>query len=96
LQFKYDFTEPDQEVFFAYAIPYTYSKLERFIKRISTPQNKDILMVEKLCESLGGLNIPLLKISNNASTETQIEPTKKAVLLSARIHPGESHSSHVI
>ena len=32
LQFKYNFKKPNQEVYFAYGIPYTYSKLENFIK----------------------------------------------------------------
>lgn len=50
-------------MYFAYGIPYTYSQLENFITEISDT-NKDIVKVEKLCESVSGLNLPLLVISD--------------------------------
>lgn len=31
LQFKYNFREKNQPVYFAYSIPYTYSQLQNFI-----------------------------------------------------------------
>lgn len=34
LQFSYDFQYPNQEVYFAYSIPYTFSQLESFLKEI--------------------------------------------------------------
>lgn len=75
---------------------------------------------DKLCESLGGLNLPLLTISSpdfirqkdeadnfcfiNQSRSLSIKEgqenteskNKKAVLITARIHPGESNASHVL
>ncbi len=63
LQFKYNFTKPNTDVYFAYGIPYTYSQMEAFMSEI-TSTHKDIVRCEKLCESLGGLNLPLLTISS--------------------------------
>jgi cytosolic carboxypeptidase protein 2/3 len=42
-------------------------------------------------KSLSGLAIPVLKITN----DDRDEASKKVVLVTARIHPGESNSSYV-
>jgi hypothetical protein len=42
-------------------------------------------------KSLSGLPIPVLKVTN----DEQEEASKKAVLVTARVHPGESNSSYV-
>jgi hypothetical protein len=42
-------------------------------------------------KSLSGLAIPVLKITN----EEHDESSKKVVLVTGRIHPGESNSSYV-
>lgn len=34
LTFEHTFTKPNDEVYFAYALPYTFSKLHNFIKEI--------------------------------------------------------------
>jgi len=44
-----------------------------------------------LGKSLSGIEIPLLHISNH-----QVEREKKNILITARWHPGESNSSHVL
>ena len=103
LQFKYNFTRKNSTLYFAYSIPYTYSHLQHFISEMAQ-QHPNELKVTKLCESLGGLELPLLHITNQVKgSENQDENIdrcenikKKVVLLTARIHPGEPNSSHLM
>ena len=47
-------------------------------------------MIEtKLCNSLSGIELPLLTITNPFISELN----KKVIIIMARIHPGESNSS---
>ena len=85
------------KVFFAYSIPYTYSKLEAFISDLQLNYPK-LVKCKKLCESLGGLSVPLLTIGapneGEENTHSQDSPPssstlkKRALLITARIHPG--------
>jgi hypothetical protein len=53
---------------------------------------QDYLKEEVMCESLGGLAIPLLTISDPESEDK----AKKMILVSGRAHPGESCGSHMM
>lgn len=77
LRFTYDFEYPNDEVQFAYCIPYTYSKLQKHILKY---QNNYPLIFKKesLCESIVGYDCPLLTITNPS------ENTNKKVLFSIR------------
>ena len=87
LQFKFDFGREDMEVYFAYSIPYTYSDLLQFVEDIRPHPH---VTVSPACESFSGLVLPLISISN-ASTGK-----KTNVVMTARIHPGETNSSHML
>lgn len=63
LQFTYDFRLPQQKVEFAYCIPYSYSRLEKFVEELKQSHPKRIVC-ESLTDSLGGVSLPLLTISN--------------------------------
>jgi hypothetical protein len=52
-------------VWFAHAVPYTYTDLQRSLKSIRTVDNEQILKFEILCISLGGMPVPLLTITEN-------------------------------
>lgn len=58
MSFAYDFIMTNDTVQFAYCIPYTYSRLIKFISSIN---NIKILPSFK---SLSGLPIPVLEITN--------------------------------
>jgi len=75
------------EVYFAYSIPYTYSYLQNFIGAI---KSNPLLTVSSLCESFSGLDVPLLQISKEQSR------AKTNLIIAARIHPGETNSSHML
>ena len=99
LSFDYCFEEQDDEVFFAYSIPYTYSQMLKDISAL--PQN--FVKKEVLGRSLTGVEIPILHITNHENPEENAEQEengrknpKKNVLITGRIHPGESNGSHVL
>ena len=90
LEFEVDFEHPGQTVSIAYGIPYTYSRLEGYVKRIAAKFG-ELVSTATLCESLGGLPLPLLTI-----TDEHNHDKKQVVLVCGRIHPGESVSSFVV
>ena len=74
---------------FAYCIPYTYTRLWRLIDKIEKhPHYK----YEKLCNSLSGVEVPLLTITDFEDKKIPVEK-RKIIVISARVHPGESNGS---
>ena len=51
----------DDEVYFSYSIPYTYSDLLGFVKRI---RNDGFMLESKIGVSLGGIDIIMLTITD--------------------------------
>ena len=45
-------------------------------------------------KSLGGLDIPIITISNNLSN-SQLLKSKKIVIIVSRVHPGETNASYL-
>jgi murein tripeptide amidase MpaA len=79
LSFDYNFEEEDDEVYFAYCIPYTYSQMLGDISRLSA----EFVKKDNIGCSLSGVDIPILHITNH-----QVETDKKNILITGRIHPG--------
>lgn len=82
-------------VYFAHCYPYTYSDLCDLIQKVCTYQNKDKIRRTVLCKSLAGTDVEMLIVTNFASTPEAISH-RKAVILTCRIHPGESNSSYIM
>lgn len=75
--------------FFAHSYPYTYSDLQRYLQALAgDPVRSRYCTVQALCRSLAGNTVYLLTITSPTGTAA-----KRAVVLSARAHPGESGSS---
>jgi murein tripeptide amidase MpaA len=89
--FAYDFVVEDDTTSFAYCIPYTYSHLNKFIQDCKIKYSGWMKSLV-LCKSLSGLNLPLLIISD----ESYDQYLKSLIVICARVHPGESNSSHII
>ena len=88
LSFSYKFPHDDDCVYFAYCYPYTYSDLMSDIFEIeSDAARRDICTRKTLCKTLAGNDCELLTITQKGDFE-QMEQ-KKAVVISARVHPGE-------
>ena len=53
-------------------MPYSYTKLGEFLGRLSAKaRTKDFLKISKLCNSLGGLEVPLMIIHQGLEETTE-------------------------
>ena len=102
LSFTYQYSSTsDNDVYFAYSIPYSYSYLMQSIEDLKKMQlevygaNNPVLDCQTLCKSLSGLNVPILTITDFKDTTVNLDQ-KKIILVQGRVHPGETHSSWII
>ncbi|XP_049980268.1 cytosolic carboxypeptidase 2 isoform X2 [Alexandromys fortis] len=92
LQFPHD----QDTCFFAHFYPYTYTDLQCYLLSIANnPIQSQFCKLRALCRSLAGNTVYLLTITSPSRTP-QEAATKKAVVLSARVHPGESNGSWIM
>jgi hypothetical protein len=93
--FCYTFESPDT-VFFAYTFPYTYSDLQRYLSFLENDSRiTNIFNRRALCTTLAGNRCDVLTITER--TEGAVESKyKPGIIVSGRIHPGESNSSYMI
>lgn len=68
LSFDYRFEHPGDEVWFAHAVPYTFTTMQRLIKRKLTDHRESIMRAEILCNSLGGMPVPLITITDDVKS----------------------------
>ncbi|XP_008572264.1 PREDICTED: cytosolic carboxypeptidase 2 isoform X1 [Galeopterus variegatus] len=92
IQFPHD----QDTCFFAHFYPYTYTDLQCYLLSVAkNPTQSRFCKLRTLCRSLAGNTVYLLTITNPSQTP-QEAAAKKAVVLSARVHPGESNSSWIM
>jgi hypothetical protein len=89
MSFDYDFEVAGDKVYFAYSVPYTYSKLLKFLDEICRIYEGKTLLRDTLCKSLSGVEIPILTISDLSTTNHN----KEFIILTSRVHSGETHAS---
>lgn len=92
LCFTYKFEQPDT-VYFAHAFPYTYTDLQAYLQSLQMDERISQFTRRKLlCATIAGNRCDVLTITARSNDiEESIE--KPAVIISARIHPGETNSS---
>ena len=54
MSFSYDFAVPEDTVYFAYCVPYTYTRLLRFLSKLENTKKMPAM------KTLSGLTIPIL------------------------------------
>jgi len=91
LSFSYTFTYDNDTVCFAYAEPYTYTRLCRFLGELKQAVGREVRVEEKtLAKTVGGLNCAYVLVGDYSSG------SKKKVGVTARVHPGETVGSFMV
>lgn len=96
LSFKVVFQYDNDIVYLSHCYPYTYSDLVAFLNTACNPvAYKDRLKRTQLTRSIAGNVVDLLIITNLESSQDDIAE-RAAVILSSRVHPGESNASFIM
>lgn len=133
LSFTYDFRYENDLVFFAYAVPYTHTKLSLYLNDLQN-RHPNILRVNQLCKTLAGNSCEMVtvtqsvkdyfpyeeevlewSVSSNSRRLTKLKAIKKefqekkigcykpgkhqykkGIVLTARVHSGETVSSFMM
>ena len=83
----------EKYIYFSYCYPFTYTQLDKYLTSLNS--YKDILRFGEVGKSLDGNILHMLIITNFKDSFDDLA-NKKAVIFTARIHPGESNGSYVI
>ena len=98
LEWIYQFGDRTDSVYFAHCYPYSYSRLQTEMGYLQRDTRASAhLRRDLLCTSKAGNRVDVLWISDQLhQTTPQQLATRPIVLLSGRVHPGESGSSFVV
>ncbi|XP_077989987.1 uncharacterized protein LOC144444443 isoform X3 [Glandiceps talaboti] len=92
LEWQMEFPHDNDTCYFAHCYPYTFTDLKEHIDSLMTdPDRKKYMKKEVLCETKAGNSCFLLTVSSPEDKNKHRE--KKGVVVSARVHPGETNSS---
>lgn len=93
LTWSYTFTYDDDVCYFAHCYPYTFSDLQEYLHVISNdPVKSSFCKQRTLCHTIAGNPVPLLTITSPSVSPDEAQ-TKRCIVVSARVHPGETNGS---
>ena len=96
LCFTYTFQKPGEVVYFAHCYPYTYTDLQMYLRSIEINEKYTAIVHRRvLCTTLAGNRCDLLTITSRSKDKNQAA-RRPAIVLTARVHPGESNSSYAM
>ncbi|CAL1135963.1 unnamed protein product [Cladocopium goreaui] len=96
LTFTVTFDHDCDEVYFSHCYPYTYSDLQMDLLALEKDPNMvRRLRRRKLCDTLAGNACDLITITSFCSDPAALK-ARRAVVITARVHPGESNASWVM
>jgi len=95
LTFTYTFTEPDT-VYFAHCFPYTYTRLQQFLMSLEKDTRiRSFIRRKLLCHSLANNRCDMVTITAPSTNPLDMS-RRPAIIITGRVHPGESNSSFVM
>ena len=108
---EFNYMDQD-ETYIAYSFPYTFTRLSRFMRELRENKEimKHTNDCTPLCQSLAGVDVPYLIVTSRANEDNYrliqksehdkdncpVWQVKKTVVLTGRVHPGESNSSFMM
>ena len=94
LTFSFNF-KPNVKYYFASCYPYTYTQLRLYLNTLNKNCYKKIIKFGEAGKTFNNNKIPYIVITNFECDEEELNE-KKCVLVTGRIHSGETVSSYVV
>jgi hypothetical protein len=96
LSFTYECLYDNDFVFFANTIPYTYTDIMSQLNEIQRNEKRyNYIHRKTLCTTLLGNNLDYFTLTSNLGKSAGLDH-KKAIVIMARVHPGETVSSWIM
>lgn len=95
LSFEVVFKHDNDEIYVSHCYPYTYSDCCELLARLCTPDSKDKIRKTILTRTLAGNDCEMVIVTNFLSRPEEIA-VRRAVILTSRVHPGESNASFMM
>ena len=95
LSFTVTFDFDDDSVYFAHCFPYTYTDLKYLLSEVWTEDMRTKIRKTFLARTLAGNEFEGVIITNFTSIPEEIAE-RKWVVITGRVHPGESNSSFIV
>ncbi len=96
--YRVDYNFSEENLYFAYCFPYTYSNLQSYLSTVlNNPffAQQNIIRHEIIGKSLSENNLDMIIITKFNCNFDEIA-FRPCIVLTARVHPGESNSSYAI
>lgn len=94
LTFTVNFMHEDDEIYCCHCYPYTYSDCCELLATLCTPESKDRIRKTIVCKTLA-MNDCEMAIITNFSSRPEDIAVRRAIIITARVHPGESNASFI-